>query len=254
MSTPILVPTSTCTSTSTTETLESTALRFAVGDKVLASVNGAFKPGTIIKLDDAAKPYRIRLDADGTEVILPSFLYLLSLEKMVSAPTSLYAIMMAEQRHTTRVYGCAWCSLTGCAATPSKVWAPVDEDGYVQAATVAAIAAAETICPPVGSKSSSGFGMKGGGMKAHPAGCICCAPEGSFFSFSSHISLVLPLENLGIYSPLSLVVADTHSPFALITTSYHRRGFGNVQPSAGTDDGGEREAWWDGGVRWWNGV
>jgi hypothetical protein len=107
-----------------------TVRRFRVGDIVLASVGGGvYKQGTIIKLEDAGKPYRIKLkDEIGTEV-----------------------------------------------------WAPADDDTYVKAATPEAVAAAEAaaaavLCPPVGTKST--FGAKGGGMKAHPAGCICCAPEG----------------------------------------------------------------------------
>jgi len=44
-------------------------LRFAVGDRVLAQVEGGFKPGVILKLWDEGNPYRISVD--GTEVWAP---------------------------------------------------------------------------------------------------------------------------------------------------------------------------------------
>jgi hypothetical protein len=39
--------------------------RFGVGDAVLALVDGEYKQGTIIKLEDAGRPYRIRLNGTG---------------------------------------------------------------------------------------------------------------------------------------------------------------------------------------------
>jgi len=44
-------------------------LRFAVGDRVVAMVEGGFKPGVILKLWDEGNPYRISVD--GTEVWAP---------------------------------------------------------------------------------------------------------------------------------------------------------------------------------------
>jgi hypothetical protein len=46
--------------------------RFGVGDRVLALVNGFFTSGIIIKLEDAGRPYRIKLDGDGVEVWAPA--------------------------------------------------------------------------------------------------------------------------------------------------------------------------------------
>lgn len=45
-----------------------TALRFHVGDRVLARVDTGFEPGRIIKRWDQGNPYRIRLDRTGDEV------------------------------------------------------------------------------------------------------------------------------------------------------------------------------------------
>jgi hypothetical protein len=43
-------------------------LRFKVGDRVEAAVEGGYKPGEVIKLWDEGNPYRIRLDWQGLEV------------------------------------------------------------------------------------------------------------------------------------------------------------------------------------------